>query len=470
MVTFVTEVKMKNQLLRREDANRCMIQNAQGIPITLFANADVPVESAALEELRGVLELHDTAQNLFRASREVFSGSPALERVAVTPDFHKGSGIPIGTVLQTKGFVVPQAIGSDINCGMRLHRTSLSAEQITANLDELEARLRHIFFEAGRNIPMTRAQREALLTNGLPGLVDSVPKCQSEGLWRFWHDLDWARDLEHIDQHGGLHADLSPVFNDWLGTPGLSRDAQIGSIGGGNHFVEIQRIERIHDRGIAHAWGLREGMVTVMIHTGSLSIGAQSAALIRHVLQQAYPRTLPKPQNGLFVLPIGDSSLEPIFWNALGNAANFAFANRAMLALMTWQALESITETEYSLLYDAPHNLVWRDGDTWIHRKGATPARGLEAMQNTPFAYLGEPVLVPGSMGSSSFIMAGLGNPEALSSASHGAGRALSRGQASRGFARLASRQGGHQSAETRGVKARSTTCVQRYFARGANA
>jgi tRNA-splicing ligase RtcB (3'-phosphate/5'-hydroxy nucleic acid ligase) len=264
--------------------------------------------------------------------------------------------------------------------------------------------------------------------------VDSVPKRQSEGLWRFWHELDWPRDFDHIDQHGGLLADLNPAFEDWLGAPGLSRDAQIGSIGGGNHFVEIQRIERIYDRSIAHAWGLREGMVTVMIHTGSLSIGSQSAALIRDVLQRAHPRAFPKPHNGLFVLPIGDSKLESIFWNALGNAANFAFANRAILALMTWQALEIIAETDYPLLYDAPHNLVWRDHDTWIHRKGATPARGLEAMQDTPFAYTGEPVLVPGSMGSSSFIMAGLGHSEALSSASHGAGRALSRGQASRGF------------------------------------
>ena len=100
--------------------------------------------------------------------------SPAVERVAVTPDFHKGAGIPVGTVLATRGFVVPQAIGNDVNCGMRLHVTDLPAARFAGRADKLEAACRRLFFEAGRNIPMSRAQREAMLRHGLLGLLEAL--------------------------------------------------------------------------------------------------------------------------------------------------------------------------------------------------------------------------------------------------------------------------------------------------------
>jgi tRNA-splicing ligase RtcB len=113
------------------------------------------------------------------------------------------------------------------------------------------------------------------------------------------------------------------------------------------------------------------------------------------------------------------------------NAANFAFANRLFLALIAEEALaRACGELDMSLVYDAPHNLVWKHDKSFIHRKGACPARGLEDMAGTPFAWYGEPVLVPGSMGAPSYVMAGMGNEDSLWSASHGAGRALSRGEA----------------------------------------
>jgi len=119
----------------------------------------------------------------------------------------------------------------------------------------------------------------------------------------------------------------------------------------------------------------------------------------------------------------------------VGLAANFAHANRLFLALMALESLRAVVgETDMRLVYDTPHNLVWREqtrsGTRYLHRKGACPARGMDAMSDTPFAFYGEPVLVPGSMGASSYVLAGLGNDDALSSASHGAGRALSRGDA----------------------------------------
>jgi tRNA-splicing ligase RtcB (3'-phosphate/5'-hydroxy nucleic acid ligase) len=432
--------------LVRLDANRTTIQNPHGIPATLFANDRVPIEAKAVTELLELLELQETVERFQAADPASFDVTPEIARVAITPDFHKAQGIPVGTVLATRGFVVPQAIGNDINCGMRLHTTSLSAERVMDRLDDLETALRRVFFEAGRNIPMSRTQREAMFTGGLHGLLESVPPSQSDGLWALWHELGIECDLERTEQHGSVRANRVVGLEDALGRAGvgiheLTRDAQIGSVGGGNHFVEVQRIERVLDRATAHAWGLREGQVTVMVHTGSLGVGHASGSVAREAARAVFPTHIQHPRNKIFVLPTGERHRDTgqMFWDAMANAANFAFTNRLMLGLMTLDALRGVIgDTDFPLVYDAPHNLVWReDSDaetTFVHRKGATTARGLEAMQDTPFAYYGEPVLVPGSMGSSSFVLAGLGHPDALQSASHGAGRALSRGDASRGF------------------------------------
>jgi tRNA-splicing ligase RtcB (3'-phosphate/5'-hydroxy nucleic acid ligase) len=443
---------MNDSRLSRLDAQRVRIENPYGIQVNLFAGQDVPVENKAVTELLELLELAQTVERFAEADPKAFDVAPSLERVAITPDFHKAQGIPVGTVLQTKGFVVPQAIGSDVNCGMRLHLTSLRADQVSDNLNDLETVFRSLFFEAGRSIPMTRNQREALFLNGLEGLLEATPENLETGLWKLFQRSNIGTDLERIESRGSHRASQVFGLDDFLGRKDeFSRDSQIGSIGGGNHFVEIQRVEKILDRGIAHAWGIKPGMVTVMVHSGSVGIGHLSGSVYREVVRQVYPQTLKHPKNGIFVLPTGEKhrQMQNVFWDALANAANFAFANRLFLGLMAVQGLQSVLgEFEFSLLYDAPHNLVWRDadlsapassslapsGDSFIHRKGATTARGLEAMQNTPFAFTGEPVLVPGSMGSSSFILAGQGLPEALSSASHGAGRALARGAATRGF------------------------------------
>ena len=427
--------------LNRIDASRVQIDNPYGIDAVLFANEQVPVESAAITELLGMLELHRTVEQFAESSRESFDQQPAIKRVAVTPDFHKARGIPVGTVLATQGFVVPQAIGNDINCGMRLHLTSLQDHEISGKVEELDTAFRHLFFEGGRNIPMSRSQREALFKNGLTGLLDATPKAMTEGLWSLVHELDIERDLDRVDRRGSLKAEQTRGLNDFMGPPDrLSRDGQIGSIGGGNHFVEIQRIDKVLDGTTAHAWGLKPGMVTVMVHTGSLSIGHLSGGLYRDVVRGLYPKTLQHPENGIFLLPEGERYRDQAnqFWDSVHNAANFAFANRMFLALIALAGLRRVCgEVEFSLLYDAPHNFLWKevvDGEELvIHRKGACPARGFEAMAGTPFEYYGEPVLVPGSMGASSFILAGQGNPESLCSASHGAGRSLSRGDALKG-------------------------------------
>lgn len=427
--------------LTRLDDTRLRVNNDCGVDAVLFANDRVPVEGAAVTELIEFLELQQTVEQVAESSPDSFDVAPEITQVAVTPDFHKAKGIPVGTVLQTKGFAVPQAIGNDINCGMRLHVTSLSAGQLAGKMDELETACRHIYFEGGRNIPMTRGQREALFKGGLTGLLDATPKTQTDGLWGLVHDLKIDSELDRVEQRGSLQANRTHGLNDFLGPADrASRDGQIGSIGGGNHFVEIQRVEKIHDAAVAHAWGLKPGKVTVMVHTGSVSIGHFCGGYYQDKVKEIHPAGLKYPENGIFILPTGAAHQETadLFWDTLNNAANFAFANRMFLAIMALASLRKVVgDSDFPLLYDAPHNLLWkeeRDGEEVIvHRKGACPARGFDAMKDTPFAYQGEPVLVPGSMGANSFILVGQGNAEALSSASHGAGRALSRKDAMKG-------------------------------------
>ncbi len=434
-------MKTLDPRLKRLDESRVSITNPHGISATLFANSDVPVEPSAVTELLEMLEVSQTLREVAKAQPDAFDQSPSIEAVAVTPDFHKAKGIPVGTVIATKGFSIPQAVGNDINCGMRLHVTSLTAEDVYRHRDELETEFRRIYFEGGRNIPMQRVQREAMFRNGLTGLLETTPRSQTEGQWAEFHQCDWSKELSCVDRRGSLKANSVFGLNDFMGPPDrMTRDGQIGSIGGGNHFVEIQVVDQVIDGTTAHAWGLKAGAVTVMIHSGSLSIGHLCGNYFRDVVRQLHPESLKHPANGIFLLPSGSRNREQaeLFRDSVNNAGNFAFANRLFLGLMAITGLKRICgDLESKLVYDAPHNFLWSeevDGvETVIHRKGACPARGFDAMAGTPFEYFGEPVLVPGSMGASSFVLAGRGNQESFCSASHGAGRMLSRGEAQHG-------------------------------------
>jgi len=427
---------------QRVDPNLQRLSNEFDIDVALFANERVPVEQTAVDELQQMLQLQATVEAFQKASPAAFPQQPQIHSVALTPDFHKARGIPVGTILETSGFVAPQAIGNDINCGMRVHVTDLDAEHFLRRRDELEVACRSMFFEAGRSIPMQSDQREALLLNGIEGLAQTVPASFSEGLWAYFHRSNPTTAVERIERRGSLPARSIAGLEAFRGEPGrMSRDSQTGSIGGGNHFVEFQQVKRIIDGQVAHAWGLKPGMVTVMVHTGSVSIGHASGSFYRDKVRDIFPASLQHPENGLFILPLGGQHAETAgaFWDSLNNAANFAYANRMFLAMMAWASLEScLGETQFELLYDAPHNMVWREmkqgQERIIHRKGACPARGFAEMTGTPFAYYGEPVLVPGSMGASSFILAGNGFSGSNMSAAHGAGRSASRGSAMRGY------------------------------------
>ncbi|MFN0203255.1 MAG: RtcB family protein, partial [Bacteroidia bacterium] len=194
--------------------------------------------------------------------------------------------------------------------------------------------------------------------------------------------------------------------------------------------------EQVFEGATAYQWGLKKEAVVVMIHTGSVSIGYPTALYIMDLLKQIYPKNLKYPANGIFPLPISEkyASIWDTFEMALHNAANFAFCNRMFLGLLLEKIMcEHFGSCKFELLYDSGHNLMWEtqhnEKTAFLHRKGACPARGAAELQATPFAWTGEPVLIPGSMGATSFILAGKGNEHSNFSASHGAGRSLSRGE-----------------------------------------
>lgn len=399
----------------------------------------------AVEELHQMTALEETLDRLSGIPGFFPGGGQEIKKIILTPDFHKGAGIPIGTVMLTKGFAVPQAMGNDINCGMRLYMTDLSEERIRDRLSGLTKKVRHIFFEGGRQIPMTGRQRQAMFRYGLEGLLETSSDSEKEGLWRFYQPEVQERWLDRTVFRGSLRAGDTEGLEDFIGDFGqLSYDDQIGTIGGGNHFLEVQRVAEIYDGQTANAWHIKKGAVAVMLHAGSLSIGHHSGLLNRKICQEIYPAGLAHPGNKIYPIPdargaagaVGDAWKR--FWSASANAANFGFANRLFLGFMIQDALtEVLGEFNMELLYDAPHNYIWKTeidgGEYYIHRKGACCAGGCREMEGTEFAYYGEPVMIPGSMGSSSYLLRGLGNIEALWSASHGAGRKKSRGDAIRG-------------------------------------
>ncbi|MDE5824064.1 MAG: RtcB family protein, partial [Lachnospiraceae bacterium] len=141
--------------------------------ISCYLPEDAAPDKNAMAELHQMTALEETLERLSAVSGYFQADEPRIEKIILTPDFHKGAGIPIGTVMMTKGFAVPQAMGNDINCGMRFYTTNLSEEKIQEKLPELTKKIRHIFFEGGRQIPMTGRQRQALLRYGLEGLLET---------------------------------------------------------------------------------------------------------------------------------------------------------------------------------------------------------------------------------------------------------------------------------------------------------
>ena len=383
------------------------IDNPQGVDAHIFANQDVQIETNAVEELLGFLRVHQDYEG-------------TLEKVVITPDFHKGRGIPIGTVALMKGLVLPQAIGTDIGCGVSLLITDLQSKDLEPHWPTFQTKLRYLFFQGGRDIPMSPEQRISMLCQGPLGLLENYNINAHIGLWQYYEPKIQAINATLVTSQPVTL--FSPFLNYVEGSGRQdSRDAQIGSVGGGNHFVEIQEVNQLLgstyllDNKLINM-PIHPGIVTIMVHTGSVSLGSLVGRYFVNRAREHWPKGAAKPKSGFYKLE-GINAEE--YLTAMWNAINFAACNRMFLGLMVIRALvETLGQkVQHCLLWDSPHNWISQEGNHYLHRKGACLAKK------------GKPVLIPGSMGDASYVLVGSGNETALNSACHGTGRQIARGK-----------------------------------------
>ncbi len=356
-----------------------------------------------------------------------------VEASYAMPDVHWGYGFPIGGVAATDvergGVVSPGGVGFDISCGVRLLTSPLAR-------DDLDGRLPALMDELDRRIPRGLG-RGAVWHLGTEDELAAVLRDGSRYAVARGHGVE--RDLEHCEDSGAVpDADVAAVS-----ARALQRGmAQVGSLGSGNHFLEVQVVDRVDDPATAAAMGLHQGMVCVMVHCGSRGLGHQICSDHVRTMLAAMPGhgiAVPDPQ--LACAPV-HSAEGRAYLGAMAAAANYGRANRQLLTAATRQAFAAVLGTAaLDLLYDVSHNLAKLEphlveGDArmlCVHRKGATRALppGHPDLPDD-LRTTGQPVLVPGSMGTASHVLAGVAGGGAFHSTCHGAGRAMSRHAAAR--------------------------------------
>lgn len=328
-----------------------------------------------------------------------------------TPDIHPGSLVPVGAVIASADLVIPQAIGTDINCGMRLHVADLGVDTFLAKKEAFVQRLRGDLLLGTRDLPMSTDALRGMFDHGAGGWLDAVRGRPLGALARC--DLGELDDERRRIYGGGASlgsarwapAGLLPETRE------VVRDPSLGTVGGGNHFVEVQVVDEVQDRRTAWAWGVRPGQLAFMIHTGSRSVGGAVGTRWSELAKERWPSGTQWPD--IFSLTGRDASE---YIEAMNTAANYATVNRVLLAVLVRNRLREVYgDREVPLVFDVPHNIVLEEDGLFVHRKGATPA------------HVDQPVLIPGSMGHPSFLMAGCGSERFLNSCSHGAGRATTR-------------------------------------------
>jgi len=401
------------------------------------ADMRVPVIIYADSEL---LEKMKTDRTLWQAAN--VACLPGIYKHAVVlPDGHEGYGFPIGGVAATdyeEGVISPGGVGYDINCGVRLITTNLTVEDVKPKLGELAA----VIF---RNVPCGLGSRR----KDFRVTSSELERMVMEGVnWVIDRGLGWPEDAEHCEEEGCMEGANPDKVSTTAKNRGLT---QIGTLGSGNHFLEIQRVDRIYNPQVAKAFGIeREGQVTVMIHCGSRGFGHQICSDYLRVMERAVRKyKIRIPDRELACAP-GTSREAEDYFQAMACAVNYAFCNRQ--AIMHWvrQSFEQVFRTSaedlgMKLCYDVAHNIAkveehvidGRRVKVWVHRKGATRAFP-PGHPDIPADHrsVGQCVLIPGSMGTSSWVLVGTKKAMEVSfgSTAHGAGRMLSRRAALRRF------------------------------------
>ena len=365
---------------------------------------------------------------------------PGIQQHAVVlPDGHEGYGFPVGGVAAMdaeEGMISPGGVGYDINCGVRLLRTDLSEEQVRPKLGEL---VNDLF----KSIPSGVGSKGAIRLK------------QSELDEVLVHGVNWAiengygttDDADVCEENGQIpNADPHKVSD-----KARKRGApQLGSLGSGNHFLEVQKVAEIHDEDAANRMGIKQGNITVLIHCGSRGFGHQVCSDYLRVSEQAQDKyNISLADRELACVPNTSDEGES-YRAAMFAALNFAWSNRQMISHWTRKSFERVfkqteSDLDMKLVYDVAHNIAKVESHkidgvnkrVVVHRKGATrafPANREEIPQK--YRDLGQPVLVPGSMGTGSWILIGKENSmkRSFGSTAHGAGRMMSRSKARRNF------------------------------------
>ncbi|MDX1607273.1 MAG: RtcB family protein, partial [Candidatus Competibacterales bacterium] len=349
------------------------------------------------------------------------------------PDIHWGYGFPIGGVAAfdaDSGVVSPGGVGYDINCGVRLLRSDLAETDLQPVIETLaDSLFRNVPSGVGsqrRDLKLSTAQTRQVLAKGAG--------------WAVAQGYGDAADLDHIEEQGCIKGADPELVSDRALERGRS---QLGTLGSGNHFLEIQTVEAVYDERAAEVLGLFPGQITVSIHTGSRGLGYQVCDdSLKVMLKAARKYGIELPDRQLCCAPLSSPEGRD-YLAAMAAAANFAFANRQLITAWVRESFETVlgrgpADLRLSTIYDVCHNIAkWEHHEVegrkrrlCIHRKGATRAFP-PGHPETPAAYraIGQPVLIPGDMGRYSYVL--LGTPAALQetfgSTCHGAGRVLSR-------------------------------------------
>ncbi len=354
---------------------------------------------------------------------------PGIERYAIAmPDIHEGYGSPIGGVVATdanKGVISPGVGGYDINCGMRLFASSVSENEAAPHLEELAGKLQREIpsgLGKGRKLKFNSFQMNLLLEKGVDYLIE-------EGYG--------TKEEAELCEEKGRVEDANPSA---ISEKAKKRGAdQVGTLGSGNHFLEIQKVEEVFAKEEAETMGVFKGQIMIMVHSGSRGLGHQVASEnIDAMGRKMRDYGITVPDKELVCAPFLSKEGKE-YKEALSGAMNYAFANRHMIGHFIHRAWEKVFEKEaLNMIYDVAHNTVKLENHygkkLLVHRKGATEALP-PGDENIPEKYkkTGQPVIIPGSMGTASYLLCGAEKArETFYSVSHGAGRKMSRKEAVR--------------------------------------
>ena len=372
-------------------------------------------------------------------ARNVASIPGIVSHSVVLPDGHEGYGFPVGGVAAMdaeEGMISPGGVGYDINCGVRLLRSNLTEQTVRSKLKDL---VNDLFSSIPSGVGskgavrLTNSELDEVLVNGVNWAID--------------HGYGSSNDSDVCEENGKIPGADPNKVSDKARKRGAP---QLGSLGSGNHFLEIQKVAEIHDEEAANRMGIKEGTITVLIHCGSRGFGHQVCSDYLRVAEQAMEKyNINLPDRELACVPNNSEEGES-YRKAMFAALNFAWSNRQMITHWTRKSFERVfnqteSDLDMKLVYDVAHNIAkvekhkvgGEERKLVVHRKGATRAFPSNR-DEIPSKYrdLGQPVLVPGSMGTSSWILLGKPNSMDLSfgSTAHGAGRTMSRSKARRNF------------------------------------